>query len=289
MMYGFDKLTAERVVEAARLTLQHPMGADRAKENSLVGALPPHTVIFKVTNTNPTNGFWQCNWCSTDIINTGDPAITFATEGEQGWAYGLNGAVLQQDQFYFGQFRGYKPDDSRAVFVASVASTVVVKCTSATPTQQGSIFIFPGVIQTWRGSNLTFGNSKVVWLQDVNNANPLTLDRRYLGLILGNRTSDGIPVVAVEHNTGGGTITVKDLHTNTTLTGITTIEWLSTATAYDNTKGDIVLTNPSTGVAQIRLNGHTGSKAFVVGCLNQQLQFETVSWANGLTKTVVPT
>lgn len=119
MIYGFDKETAAELVEAARTSLANPLGQDRPRTGTnIIGATSPHNVIIKVTSTTTTQGLYPCRWCVSDPAVSGTPPITFTAEGEVGWAYGLNDAVLELKD-YIGQFRGLRPADKLAIFVAS--------------------------------------------------------------------------------------------------------------------------------------------------------------------------
>lgn len=115
---SFDKATAEKVLQATKMTLAHPLGQSVPTPNSVTGAMVAHTVVLRVIAAGTTNGFYQCKWVTTNITAAGSPAITFdETAAVQGWVYGLNGITLNNQEYYFGQLRGIKPDDNRAVFV----------------------------------------------------------------------------------------------------------------------------------------------------------------------------
>ncbi len=281
-LLGFDRRTAERVLAQTIRGESQPIAFANSQFTSGVGALVSHTVVLKITNTNPTNGFWKCKWASVEILATGSPAITFTDEAVEGWAYGLNDASLQQDVYYLAQFRGYKPDDGLALFVIGAASVVLVKCTNATPVNIGGRFIYNGSIQNFRPSNLTFNNAKTCWIHDANNSQTLLLNNIYLGLINGKHT-DTLPIVLIEDFN----LSFTDAATATTHNQIRRINWISTPTAYDPTKGDVIVTyDAATRVLNVRLNGQTNIWSPVFGCSSNQHQFRDLNFQNGMLKTV---
>lgn len=196
---GFDNSTAVRVLAATRkVEATRPGFHDRDRGNAVTAAVPPLMVIFRVTNTNPTQGFWRCRWLSTEVLSSGTPALAFTMTTEDGWAYGLSNFSLQQDVDYFGYFVGYKPNDGLAVFVTSVASVVTVKNTSAAPT---SGVFYSGLIQNYRASTQAFNDGVACWVQDVNGNTQLELNKRWIGYIVGVHT-DGKAIVLMRDTIG---------------------------------------------------------------------------------------
>lgn len=80
---------------------------------------------------------------------------------------------------------------------------------------------------------------------------------------------------------------VEDVFSGTVYTDVWELEFDSTPTPYDSSKGDYVFTwNSTTHVLRVRLNGHTGNQRFLELCQGGNLLGRTMDCRNGLVKTI---
>lgn len=82
---------------------------------------------------------------------------------------------------------------------------------------------------------------------------------------------------------------IVDLFSGANYADVYTLQFDSTPTAYDSTKGDFVFTWDSTNhILTVRLNGHTGTQRYIELCQSGNLLGRNNDFRNGLLKIIGP-
>lgn len=239
----------------------------------------------------------------------------------------INGAGLQPG-YYLGRLAG-SHTSLPVYEVGAAGSTITgrgdfAKCLVATPNADA---LYNARLQTHNANGTLSDNGDQVWIREANLLTTLSVDYIYNVKHTGRAGSPTRDVYTVEDfnltvtNEGltqlsvvalylmfapnprwtisthsdriakvvYNGIDIKDLHTGTTYTDVWKIEYDSTPTVYDNTKGDYVFTfttSASERTLKIRLNGFTGNQDWLTRCVSGDLKKKNMTCSNGLVKVL---